>query len=264
MIGTMPDLTAHMPSALLAAARWERLGPHRIPVMLVHPEWELDKRVPVVLWMHGRTVNKELDPGRYLRWMRAGIGACAIDLPGHGERFDESLQQPERTFEVVEQMEREIDAVVEALAEIGSFDVSRMGIGGMSGGGMAAIMRLTREHPFICASVEATTGSWVHQRHRAMFRDLPDEIFHRRNPMEHLEEWREIPFQAIHAKGDEWVAIEGQREFVGALREQYGDPTIVELIEYEHTGAPYEHAGFGKMAADAKNRQLDFLRTHLL
>jgi len=34
--------------------------------------------------MHGRTANKELDPGRYLRLIRAGIAVCAIDLPGHG------------------------------------------------------------------------------------------------------------------------------------------------------------------------------------
>ena len=27
---------------------------------------------PTIIWIHGRTVSKELDPGRYLRWLRAG------------------------------------------------------------------------------------------------------------------------------------------------------------------------------------------------
>jgi dienelactone hydrolase len=242
-----------------------RLGrDESIPALLVHPEAEPTTAAPVVIWMHGRGVNKELDPGRYLRWMRAGIGACAIDLPGHGERFDAALHQPERTFEIVVQMEREIDAIVEALRDMDGFDMDRMGIGGMSGGGMAALIRLTREHHFACASVEATSGSWEHQRHRAMFRDVASEIFHAKNPIENLGGWKEVPFQAIHAVGDEWIAIEGQREFTRALKRQYGDPKRVELIEYENTGAPHEHAGFGRMSADAKNRQVEFFQRWLL
>ena len=32
-----------------------------IPVLLVHPDWNGGHHVPVVLWMHGRTVTKEID-----------------------------------------------------------------------------------------------------------------------------------------------------------------------------------------------------------
>jgi hypothetical protein len=97
----MPDLTSALPSALRAASRSTRLSDHDVPALLAHPDWEGGERVPLVLWMHGRTVTKEIDPGRYLRWIRAGIGACAVDLPGHGERFDAALQEPERTLDVV-------------------------------------------------------------------------------------------------------------------------------------------------------------------
>src|SRR4029450_3068251 len=74
-----PD-AAKLPSALRANARWLRLGPTpgNIPALITHPDWAPGHLAPVVIWMHGRTVNKELDPGRYLRWMRAtggGIGA---------------------------------------------------------------------------------------------------------------------------------------------------------------------------------------------
>src|SRR5262245_11172372 len=85
IIAAMIERFSQMPSALRANARWQRLGPSDIPALLVHPDWNSGQPAPMVLWMHGRTVNKELDPGRYLRWMRAGIGACAVDLPGHGE-----------------------------------------------------------------------------------------------------------------------------------------------------------------------------------
>ena len=245
-------------------ARWERIGNNSIPALLAHPDWELGESVPFVIWMHGRTVNKELDPGRYLRWIRAGIGVCAVDLPGHGERFIESMQEPEAALDVVLQMAGEIDQIVNTISDMKGFDGNRIGIGGMSGGGMAAISRLCDAHLFNCASVEATSGSWNDQKHRPMFRDCDEKEIAALNPLNRLDHWREIPFQAIHAKRDEWMPYQGQQRFIEALRNNYQKPELVELITYEHTGAQFEHAGFGKMAADAKKRQAEFLASNLL
>jgi fermentation-respiration switch protein FrsA (DUF1100 family) len=83
------------------------------------------------------------------------------------------------------------------------------------------------------------------------------------NPIEHLDHWREIPLQAIHARHDEWVPLAGQLDFLEALKARYADPSLIEPIIYEHTGAPNEHQGFGRMASNAKDRQREFLRRHL-
>ncbi|TDJ57971.1 MAG: hypothetical protein E2O40_02105 [Planctomycetota bacterium] len=262
MIAAMSGPDTQLPTSLRAQARWQRLTSAGVPAMLVHPDWESATPVPVVLWMHGRTVDKELDPGRYLRWMRAGIAACAVDLPGHGERFDAALQEPDRTLDVVRQMLGEIDPIVDALGAMGLFDLDRAGIGGVSAGGMTALARLCTRHRFRCVSVEATTGSWRHQSHRPMFRDRGEEAGDL-DPIEHLDGWREIPFQALHARHDEWVPIDGQQTFIDALRRQYRDPDRIEFIRYDRTGAAYEHAGFGRMASEAKNSQLDFLKRRL-
>lgn len=235
--------------------------------MLVDPRDPDDDRtapVPAVLWMHGRTASKEIDPGRYLRLMRAGIGVCAVDLPGHGERFDAALQHPRHTLEVVHQMIDEIDELRDAMTSLGWIDPDRLAIGGMSAGGMAALARMCRPHPFRCASVEATTGSWDHQRHREMFEGRPDAVITRSNPIEHLDTWREIPFQAFHSRLDMWVSFEGQQAFVEAMRARYDDAQLVDFVVYDSTGAPFEHAGFGRLASDAKNRQRDFFSRHLL
>lgn len=217
-----------------------------------------------MIWLHGRTANKELDPGRYLRWTRAGIAACALDLPGHGERFDAALQAPEATLDVVAQMVEELDGVIGGLlnqpAEFGRFDADRIAIGGMSAGGMVTLARLCRPHTFRCASVEATTGSWRWQSHRAMWHP---EISARFNPIDHLDGWRDIPLQAIHARHDAWVALAGQEEFVDALRERSSDPACIDLVVYDHTGAPSEHIGFGRHASAAKDAQVAFLRRWL-
>jgi len=158
MSETSDQLLAALPHDLRKAARLTRIG--QIPALLAHPDWQ--RPAPAMLWMHGRTATKELDPGRYLRWLRAGIGVCAIDLPGHGERLIPEYHTPARTLDMLEQAVREVDAVVEFLASPehrGVFDLDRLGIGGMSAGGMVTLRRLCDEHEFRCAAIEGTTGN---------------------------------------------------------------------------------------------------------
>jgi len=270
----MPDL-GKLPRSLAQRSRFARFGD--VPVLLAHPNWQ--RPAPVVLWMHGRTARKETDPGRYLRWVRAGVAACAIDLPGHGQRRIDDWDHPTHSLDVVEQVLTEIDRVVEALAapeyESGAdplFDLDRVGIGGMSAGGMATLRRLCEPHSFRCAAVEATTG------------DL-DALYFRRegepgwpvnhdpervaalDPMQHLNAFAPLPLLVMHSEGDELVPWAGQRAFVGALQARYedagADPGLIEVKTWPETGSPYEHAGFGRFASEAKTIQTEFLSRHL-
>lgn len=288
---------ARFPAYLAERSRSVRLGGD-MPALLAHPDWK--SPAPVVLWMHGRTANKELDPGRYLRWVRAGIAACAIDLPGHGERFEAGMDSPARTLDVLERVVAEIDEVVAALAgrgevvEVGTrgtpvarageggagvaeaigaglFDTARLGIGGMSAGGIATLRRLCDPHRFRCATVECTTGAL-----RTLYFGpaAPWSVKHdparvaRIDPSAHLETWRPIPVLAMHNELDRVVPVAAATEFVESLRARYrraGVPVEqVEFVVWPESGAPEEHAGFGRHANEAKNRQLDFLRRHLL
>lgn len=268
---------AKLPQSLQACARLERLGRSQTPALLVHPDWSTP--CPVVLWMHGRTAHKELDSGRYLRWMRAagagtpGIAACALDLPGHGARFDRELQRPERTLDVLEQMLDEVDQVVEALAEprFGhAFDLDRMAIGGMSAGGMVTLRRLCDQHEFVCASVEGTTGCLT----RLYSDGGPWKVDHHEDQIARLDSesrigsWRALPLLALHAEEDQIVPVDLQRRFIGGLQKHYADsgadPTLARLVTFGHTGAPQEHAGFGRHGNDAKNAQTEFFARHLL
>lgn len=296
----MSDRFTRFPADLARRARAVRLGPAAIPALLAHPDWRYP--APTVIWLHGRTVTKELDPGRYLRWVRAGIAACAIDLPGHGQRAVTAMQHPARTLDVLEQVLPEIDQVIEALAdpvwsgrgasaastepgttgsgsgagnggdrrdggETGVFDLDRLAIGGMSAGGMAALRRLCDPHPFRCAAVEGTTGDLAGLYFGDDGRRWPvahdAERVARLDPTAHLGAWRPIPLLALHAEHDRVVPITSQRRFIDALRAHYrdlgADDSLVSLVTFPHTGAPEEHAGFGRFANDAKNVQTDFL-----
>lgn len=264
---------AMFPSHLAERSRTLELA--GVPTLLAHPDWQ--KPAPVMFWMHGRTVTKELDPGRYLRWIRAGIAAVSVDLPGHGQRQGPKLHGPDTTPGVLEQMLGEIDGVLEALgqSEHGRyFDLTRIGIGGMSAGGMVTLRRLCDEHPFRCAAVESTTG-WLGElydpeetRGRPWPAAHDKEQVARLDPMRHLDSFRPIPLLALHSEADEIVPIEGMNRFVEALRGHYTDQGAdagqIELKTWATTGAPSEHAGFGKVASEAKALQVEFLTEHLL
>lgn len=251
-----------LPQSLQAISESVRLGDD-VPCLVVRPAAEPlggDARgVPCLLWMHGRTAFKELDPGRYLRLARAGIGTCAIDLPGHGERGSESGMRAEAALDNIERAASEIDAVVEALGERG-VDLDRMAIGGMSMGGMVAMVRLCRPHRFRAAILEATSGNWRFQHQRQFF---DHEAADRLDPIRHLDRWREIPVLAVHSRGDEWVDFDGQSAFLDELRRHATHPERIEMLAFDETGAPHEHLGFGGRTNEVKIREVEFLATHL-
>lgn len=251
----MPDLNARFPSSLMRVSTWTRFVDGSVPVVVMRPERPAATPLPFLLWFHGRTVDKETDPGRYLRLVRAGIGCIAVDLPGHGERPEISMQDGSRTAEVVEQAASEIDGIL-ADASAGGFDPTRAVLGGLSAGGMAAALRGCSHHPFRGFLLEATTGDWSTLSGRAGF---PAVRVERLNPLTHLGSWRDCPVLALHATLDAWIPIEGQRRFIAALQAKSARPASIELHEYVRTDAPHEHMGFGRMASDAKSRGTRFI-----
>lgn len=254
----MPDLSG-IPASLRRSARWLRLA--GVPALVAHPDFGQGPDHPVrsrpwMLWIHGRSVHKELDPGRYLRLLRAGIASVAVDLPGHGERREAWAEDLANTLRMLAQMVGEIDSIVDAACATEGLDLERFGIGGMSAGGMATLARLCRPHRFACAAVECTTGSWRWQTN--IVRGDPGTLASL-NPVGNLDGWRPIPLLVLHNRLDGWVPLEGQEEFLAALRKRYDDASRITVHVYDETGAPYEHAGFGRMGADAKDRFTAFV-----
>lgn len=266
----MPTRFDTLPTSLRQQARLMTLA--GVPALVVHPDWQ--RPAPLVLWMHGRTADKELDPGRYQRWMRAGIAACAMDLPGHGQRAEPGRQGPGESLGVIAQAVGEVDQVLASLREEcpGLIDDRRVGIGGMSLGGMVALRRLCEPHAFHCAAVESTTGWLMELYHPTL--DQPAgritpightvEEIEPVDPMAHIGSFRPIPLLVLHSEADQVVPWSGQREFVERLRARYGtlgaDPAMIETLIWPSTGAPQEHSGFGKVASAAKDAQTAFLR----
>lgn len=269
----MEERFAEFPKYLSERARRVTLG--GVPAMVALPDEAASGPVPAVLWLHGRTASKEMDPGRYLRWVRAGFAAVAVDLPGHGERLDLSMQQPSRTLDVLERMLGEIDGVVEGTRGVAGIDAARLGIGGMSLGGMVTLRRLCDPHPFKAASVEGTCG-WLEGMYfpaefgfavRPWIVDHPRERVQRLEAMSHLNAMKPVPMLVLHSEADEMVPWEAQQRYVDALRVHYTangvDADLVRVKTWLTTGAPREHIGFGTKSNEAKNLQTEFFSESL-
>ena len=235
------------------------MGP--TPCLIVHPDHGSSvkpRATPWLLWMHGRTAHKELDNGRYLRLLRAGVATVAIDLPGHGERSVPELQTSERTMTVAQAALDELPPLLAALGPGEGLDPDRCAIGGMSLGGMVALAALCRPHRFRAAWVEATTGDWSHLNGATHDPSRADAM----EPARHLDRWQPVPILAIHSELDQWIAIADQRRFLDRVRTVNGDAPV-ELLAFPVTGAPHEHIGFGSCAPQAKEAGVAFLTRHL-
>ncbi len=235
-----------------------------------------------MLWMHGRTAYKEIDAGRFSRWLKRGIAAVSIDLPGHGERADARAEAPAHTLAVLRDALGEIDHVVESIADPiwqGVFDLDRLGIGGMSLGGMATLRRLCMppRHEFRCAAVECTSGDLLGLYHpqtgsHPWGLSASAEVIEPLDPMQHLSTppppgFVPLPLLALHSEADAIVPWRVQSGFLTRLCEHYralgADPEMIEHRTWSSTGAPQEHAGFGRVSNEAKEIQAEFLARRL-
>jgi dienelactone hydrolase len=212
----------------------------------------------MLVWMHGRTARKELDPGRYLRLMRSGIAVCAVDLPGHGDRMDEALHGSNRVLDIVLQMRNELDGVTLGAIEALGVDSSRVALGGMSAGGMAAIARLCSAHRFRSAMLQATTGDWTCLEAWTAMHAQSQGAIVELNPIAHLDNWRPLPVLAVHSETDAWISWPHQQRFLQAVAAR-GETGLVQVQRFKETGAPFEHVGFGRYAAQVKEDERAFL-----
>jgi len=145
----------------------------------------------------------------------------------------------------------------------------------MSAGGMATLRRLCEPHPFVAAAIEGTTGDLLGLyfpndgdpgEHVAADHDRA--AVERIDTLTHLGGFDPLPLLALHIDGDQLVPLDVQRGFLGRLADHYdargASRDLIRLETFRDTGAPYEHAGFGRYGNDAKNIQLGFLTRVLL
>ncbi len=144
---------------------WQTQRLAEVPALLAWRE-ATRERLPVVLWLHGYTVDKQTNRAELEFFAQAGFLAVAVDAPGHGERrraddaADDNLspqQREQRLCAIVAQSVAETPAIVDALAGSELADVRRLAICGVSMGACSVYGALASE-PRLRAAV-ALLGS---------------------------------------------------------------------------------------------------------
>lgn len=101
---------------------------------------ESEDSIPLVVMCHGFTGNRKGDghfPAMAQLLGQQGIATIALDFPGCGENAEESL-----TEYTLENIESDIDAAIQYMAQEYSVDLSRVGLLGHSMGGRAVALHL--------------------------------------------------------------------------------------------------------------------------
>ena len=180
-------------------------------MLLARPE-RAAPPLPVVLWFHGLSVDKETHR-KELEWLaRAGFLAVGVDAAGHGERrlpdldarIDVSREETIRfMLGLVEQTAREVPGIVRALADDGLADLERVGMVGVSMGGYLLYRALLEEPPPRAAVAILGSPEW------------PEGD----SPHRHLDALRRVALLSITAEHDENVPPAAARELHRRLRE---------------------------------------------
>lgn len=123
-----------------------------IPVLEVVPEHLKNERLPLIIYYHGWQSQKELTltQGRYLA--REGFRVLLPDAFNHGRRRNPMTDIPSLTFwQSIHTNLFEFGYLVDALQKRNLVDNDRIGVGGVSMGGMTTTALFTR-HPEIRAA----------------------------------------------------------------------------------------------------------------
>lgn len=221
-------------AAAAAAAAYRRAAPHLspraeflsvpapggpVPVVLRAP---VDGPVPCVILVPGLEATKEELHGWESFYLDRGMAVAAIDGPGQGELADRALVPSEYVSAV--------SAVVDHLSADQSVDGDRIGIMGVSLGGLLASMAASREHRLAAAAEVAGTFDTESRWERANALSRRGHQFITKSTDEEttrhvIAEWTmaplagsiECPFLAVHGELDAIVPLDQAEAYAKAV-----------------------------------------------
>lgn len=145
----------------------QRIGP--APALLAWREASAGP-LPVVLWFHGFTADKETNRPELELFAQAGFLAVGIGAAGHGERrlddFDQQLagspEQRHRLFlSLIAQTIAEVPSIIDALPRIELADPKRISVCGVSMGGCIVYGAIASERRIRAATALLGSPAWT-------------------------------------------------------------------------------------------------------
>lgn len=203
-----------------------RLG--AVPALMARPS-SARLPLPAVLWFHGFTAGKVTHRPELAALAEAGFLAVGIDAAGHGERrlpdfearFSGTKDETDREFyALVAATVAEVPGILDDLCGAGLADAARIGVAGVSMGGMITYGAAVIDARILAAVALLASPEWPHPAspHREIDRFFPTALL------------------SITAGRDETVPPGAARAFHAELEGRYRrEPERLRYVEIEES-----------------------------
>ncbi len=220
-----------------------------IPVLEFYNPEAIEK-LPLVLIMHGFSGRKEHCFSQGYQLAQRGYYTVSIDLYLHGEASDGEFipaQVAPRLDEVLARSAEYIERLVSFYAGDRVADGTRIGLLGISLGGVVVYRYLPCRHPHVRTAVAQIAGAapfWP-VTIRKIMQHYPEfgvteamiAVVEQRTAAEaFLEGVADFPLLMQYGQTDPIVPIQEVRRVYQQLKERYTRPELLELVEYPQTG----------------------------
>ena len=214
--------------------------------------------LPMVILVHGWSGHKE--DMLFLAYFLAVNNhfVVSLDAVGHGERLRKEDWTPEALLNLIQQTAQEVNQVIAHYEGDARVDVQRVGLSGISMGGVITYQYLSQENKRIRAAVPmiATPDftSLIHGQNSGEIYTMLGlesqtlvnapmlEMIQQLQPARRMSQMISVPLLMLNGVNDPLIDLEGVRNFYRHIQPLYANPEEVRLIEYPGVGhyTPYE------------------------
>lgn len=241
---------------------YQEIWVDEIPVLQVSPAGKETEKLPLVVFMHGVTGNKEVMAYVLALIADAGYKAVSFDLPGHGERTD----GPRMFLDVLEEGTKDLDKLLDYYVMTGWADTEHLGIGGFSAGGIVTYEygMTGKYHPEILLPV-STVADWnamqgsgllklCYENSQIIDPIKSEEEVNRQlvldNPYGNVSRLKDVTILIAHGKKDPvfsyQTAVQVEQDLI-----KLGNPNV-SLVLYDGLGHSFSSRYFRRMLSTLK------------
>lgn len=219
----------------------DRLGAD-ITYLAVEPE-KADSETRLVLCLHGLHSDKESMLETAYRFARRGFRAVAVELALHGEREGAATRAKGLETGYTATMTRIIEgSVADIVALLDHFGSGRVGVHGLSMGGVVAFAAVLADPRLATASIAMGSPDWVGiLESMGVPPDHPQMVEIRQaSPLSRAAGFAPRPLLMLHGDLDETVPIDGVLHLHEKLTPLYSEePDRLDLVVYEGVAHTY-------------------------
>jgi len=228
-----------------------------IPVLEITQK-DAPAHLPLVILIHGWTGRKE-DVLFFAYFLAVrGYFVVSMDAFGHGERARKEDWTIEAFYDLLLQTSEDINRVIAHYSNDIRVDVNRVGLSGVSIGGVITYYYLTREDNRISAAVPmiatpdfSSLINFQNSKEIMQMLGLEEKDFSgdttlgmmmAMQPAVKMELMTSVPLLMLNGTSDPLIDLEGVRQFYQNIKPLYNDPEAVQLIEFQGVThyTPYE------------------------